>query len=107
MQTSFERFAAKKGLTQEQFPQKLINDGSETKRARLNLVACITALVTCALGGICLFANSFNEPYLEAEGILHESFYLVGIGMGLLILGAVILFVALVSYLIHLARQRH
>lgn len=87
--------------------EKLIQDGLETRRAKLNLSACIVALIACGLGGLMLFIYAHSVSYVDADGMVHESFYLVGLGSFLLALGGIILLVALISYLVHVLRQRH
>ena len=44
------------------------------------------ALTLAGLG--CLLAFALSDSYLDADGVLHEAFYLLAIGWGLLLAGA-------------------
>ena len=59
--------------------QKLINDSSENKRAKINLAeVCIGAALLLA-GAACLAIKAFYGSSVGADGILHEMFFLVPI----------------------------
>lgn len=49
-------------------------------------------LLVCA-GVACLLLFRFTPARIDADGFLHEPFYLIPIGIGLVVVGAVILLV--------------
>lgn len=72
--------------------EKLIKDGSETRRARMNLIAIsIGALLLC-LGVACILLKGITVEYIDATGLLHENFFLLPIGF-LFIFSGIVTFV--------------
>ena len=59
---------------------KLIKDGSETRRARINLILIIIASVLLFIGVGCFVWKLFSPEYVDAQGLLHEKFFLIPIG---------------------------
>lgn len=59
---------------------KLIKDGSETRRARINLILIIIASVLLFIGAGCFVWKLFSPEYVDAQGLLHEKFFLIPIG---------------------------
>ena len=71
--------------------KKLIKDGSDTRRARFNLISlCIGALLLF-MGTACILIKANSVEYIDADGILHENFFLLPIG-AVFILGGLITF---------------
>lgn len=78
------------GRDMNNMTEKLIRDGSENRRARMNLISiCIgTGLL---LGGIgCFIAKALTPETVNADGFLQESFFLLPIGGMLLFVGFLI-----------------
>lgn len=59
--------------------QKLINDGSETRRAKFNLIAICIGSLLLFMGLGCLFIKANSVEYIDADGFLHENFFLLPI----------------------------
>lgn len=57
--------------------QKLIRDGSEVRKSRMNLVGVIIGAVFMLLGVICLVIKMCTPVTFDAEGYLQENFYLL------------------------------
>jgi len=73
---------------------KLVNDGSEVRKAKMNLISII--LLTIA--AICFLAKAFiGKPVVDSNGMLHEPFFLIPIGYLFLLSGIIGLLIALVK----------
>ena len=59
------------GNTMNNLTEKLIQDGSETRRAKINLISI--AIIAC------IFLKAVSVEYVDAQGILHENFFLIPI----------------------------
>ncbi len=73
--------------------QKLIKDGSETKRARMNLISTCIGAALLLLGIACLGIRAASVEYIDASGILHENFFLVPIAFLFLFAGFITFFI--------------
>jgi len=60
--------------------EKLIKDGSEGRRAKINLVMTIIATFLLLLGLMCLVIKGLSVEYVDETGLLHENFFLIPIG---------------------------
>ncbi|MGG7178540.1 DUF3955 domain-containing protein [Clostridium paraputrificum] len=60
--------------------EKLIRDGSETRRAKINLISLGIGAILLCIGVACIFLKSVSVEYIDAEGFLHENFFLLPIG---------------------------
>jgi len=70
--------------------EKLIKDGSETRKAKFNLITTLIGTFLLILGLIFLFIKSNSVEYVDASGILHENFYLIPIGFLFLFSGIIV-----------------
>lgn len=70
---------------------KLIKDGSETRRAKFNLICVIIGTILLCVGAACLLIKGVSVEYIDAQGILHENFFLLPVGF-LFIFGSIITF---------------
>ncbi|MEE1273571.1 MAG: DUF3955 domain-containing protein [Olegusella sp.] len=70
--------------------RKLINDSSETRRAHDNKVTTLIGTFLLVMGFFCFFARTNSVEYVDAQGFLHESFWLVPTGYLFLLAGAVV-----------------
>ncbi|MCQ9210361.1 DUF3955 domain-containing protein [Granulicatella seriolae] len=87
--------------------EKLIKDGSETRRAKFNLITSSIGAFLLFFGATLLFIKSISVEYIDAEGFLHENFFLIPIGMLFIISGGlVILAVAIKSLTEFFARKK-
>ncbi|MGN0703899.1 MAG: DUF3955 domain-containing protein [Lentihominibacter sp.] len=57
--------------------KKLIKDGSETRRARFNMISLISGALLLLIGAGCLFIKAVSVEYIDDSGILHENFFLL------------------------------
>jgi transcriptional regulator with XRE-family HTH domain len=80
--------------------EKLINDGSETKRAKMNLISTIIGSVFILIGVLCFIIKANSVEYVDKNGILHENFYLLPIGYIFAFAGIMVIVVSFAVYLI-------
>ena len=75
------------GRDMNNMTEKLIKDGSENRRAKMNLIStCIGAGLL--LGGVaCFIAKALTPVTLNADGLLQESFFLLPVGALLMFAG--------------------
>lgn len=85
-------------LGEDQMTHKLIKDGSETRRAKLNLVTTLIGSFLLLTGLGCFLIKANSVEYLDAKGILHENFYLIPIGFLFLLTGGIIIFTTGLNY---------
>lgn len=68
---------------------KLVNDGSEVKKAKFNLLS----IIFLTLGAMCFLTKALiGQPKIDSNGILYEPFFLIPIGylfLGIIGLGIV------------------
>ena len=79
--------------------KKLINDGSENKRAKMNLISTFIGAFLMVFGAVFFFIKSTSVEYVDESGILHENFFLIPMGYLFLFIGLLILIINLVKYL--------
>lgn len=60
--------------------KKLIKDGSETRRARMNLISITIGAALLCIGIALILIKANSVEYIDAQGLLHENFYLLPIG---------------------------
>ena len=73
--------------------EKIIKDGSETRRSRFNMVTTIIGAILLLLGILLLAIKAMSVEYVDAEGYLHENFFLLPCGF-LCIFSGLITFLA-------------
>lgn len=73
---------------------KLIQDGSETNRAKINHGIIIIGSILLCIGATCLFLKGITVEYIDSEGFLHENFFFLPIGFLFLFSGAIAFAVA-------------
>lgn len=88
------------GKNMNDITKKLIDDTSETKRARFNMISTIIGASLLVLGVIFLFIKVNSVEYIDESGILHENFYLVIIGYLCLFSGFATIFVSWIITLV-------
>jgi predicted membrane protein len=60
--------------------EKIIQDGSETRRARFNAPTIVIGALLLCLGILLLVIKASSVEYVDASGILHENFFLLPLG---------------------------
>lgn len=68
------------GKDMNNITEKLIKDGSETRRAKMNLIAIIIGAALLLIGVTCIIIKANSVEYIDAQGFLHENFFLIPIG---------------------------
>ena len=85
---------------------KLVRDGSENRRAKMNMISTIVGGVLMIRGLMCLIIKAFSVEYIDASGILHENFFLLPVGFLFIFSGVLVIIVAYVSYVVKKIRER-
>lgn len=67
--------------------QKLIHDGNETRRAKLNMITSLIGALLMGLGFLLLVIKTLSVEYIDEQGILHENFFLLFFGFLFLLSG--------------------
>jgi transcriptional regulator with XRE-family HTH domain len=80
--------------------QKLIQDTSETRRAKMNMISTVVGSVMILLGFFCFLIKGMSVEYVDETGLLHENFFLIGFGWLFLLTGAVIIASTFITYLV-------
>ncbi len=60
--------------------EKVIKDGSETRKAKYNMVCSLIGSFLILIGIILLLVKGMSVEYIDAQGVLHENFFLVPSG---------------------------
>ena len=84
----------------ENMTQKLINDTSETRRAKMNMITVVSGSFLMFIGLLCFIIKGLSVEYVDETGLLHENFFLVGIGYLFLLCGVIVIVGSVVHYLI-------
>lgn len=85
---------------------KLIKDGSETRRAKFNMLAVVIGTILLCIGIACLIIKGISVEYIDAQGILHENFFLIPVGFMFLFCGIVTFCTVGVKEIIHRLKRR-
>ena len=78
--------------------EKLVADGSEGRRARMNMVSTVVGAVLMLMGVMCLFIKANSVEYIDADGILHENFYLLPVGFAFIFAGLLVIIITAVVF---------
>lgn len=95
------------GTNMNNLTEKLINDGSETKRAKINLFTTLIGTFLLLFGFACFFIKGHSVEYIDSSGILHENFFLIPIGFLFLFAGVIVFFATGINYLLTILKNRH
>lgn len=60
--------------------EKVIKDGSETRRAKYNMISSAIGGILLLIGVMLLVIKGMSVEYIDAEGMLHENFFLLPSG---------------------------
>lgn len=77
------------GSDMNNMTEKLIKDGSETRKAKYNMTAVIIGAVLLCIGAACLVIKGMSVEYIDAQGILHENFFLLPVGFLFMFCGVI------------------
>lgn len=71
---------------------KLVKDGNEVRKARMNLMS----IILLTIGAICFLAKALiGQPEVDSNGMLQEPFFLIPIGYLFLLSGVIGLLIVL------------
>lgn len=85
---------------------KLVKDGSENRRAKMNMISTIVGGVLMIMGLMCLIIKAFSVEYIDASGILHENFFLLPVGFLFIFSGVLVIIVTCASYIVRKLWER-
>ena len=85
---------------------KLIQDGSDTRRAKLNLITVVIGSLLLFMGIACILIKAFSVEYIDEAGFLHENFFLLPIAFLLIFCGILSFLIAAVASGVHRIRAR-
>lgn len=85
---------------------KLVRDGSENRRAKMNMISTIVGGVLMIMGLMCLIIKAFSVEYIDASGILHENFFLLPVGFLFVFSGVLVIIVTCASYIVRILWER-
>lgn len=86
--------------------EKLIKDGSETRKAKMNLISIIIGAVLLCIGIALILIKANSVEYIDAEGFLHENFFLLPIGFIFIFCGVITFAVTGIKNIIVKLKQR-
>ncbi len=86
--------------------QKIINDGSETKRAKYNMITISVGTGLLLIGMMLLVIKGLSVEYIDAEGFLHENFFLIPLGFFSMFCGFIAFLTAGIRTIIAKCRNR-
>lgn len=86
---------------------KLIKDGSETRRAKFNLVAVCIGTLLLVMGAECILIKAHTVEYIDSAGFLHENFFLLPIGFLFMFCGLLTFLISGISTVIRNALSNY
>ncbi|MDO4493028.1 MAG: DUF3955 domain-containing protein [Clostridia bacterium] len=89
-----------------QMNEKIVRDGSETRRARCNAVTAAVGGGLLFLGTLLIVLKGLSVEYIDAEGFLHENFFLLPLGFLCIFCGLTAFLAVGVRALIALRKKR-
>lgn len=78
--------------------KKIINDCSENKRAKMNLISTMIGAFLMIIGLLLFFIKSQTIEYIDEFGILHENFFLIPVGYLFLLMGLIVIVFNMIKY---------
>lgn len=87
--------------------EKIIKDGSETRRAKYNMVSSILGAFLIVIGIILFLVKGMSVEYIDEQGMLHENFFLIPIGFLCLFSGAISFFTIGIGTIISKLKNRN
>ncbi len=92
--------------TMNNMTEKIIRDGSETRRARYNMVTSIIGGFFILLGIIFIIIKGLSVEYIDAAGVLHENFFLLPLGFFSIFCGLILFLSVGIRTLVHRIRTK-
>lgn len=94
------------GAEMNKMTEKLVRDGSENRRAKMNLVSTIIGAAFILLGFLLLFIKAASVEYIDEAGVLHENFFLLPCSMLSILIGVTIILLSGAVSLVKRYRER-
>jgi transcriptional regulator with XRE-family HTH domain len=96
------------GTDMNKLTEKLIQDGSETRRAKMNLASTAIGAALLLISFVCLVIKTLSVEYVDEAGLLHENFFLLPIGFLFLLCGTITVLAAGIRLAVRRRREsRH
>ena len=73
--------------TMNNMTEKLIRDGSETRRAQFHMTILGIGTLLLILGFACFLLKAITVEYIDVNGMIHENFFLIPIGFTFIFCG--------------------
>lgn len=86
--------------------EKLIRDGSEGRSAKRNLMSLAIGAILLFMGIVCIAVKVMTGSYVDADGFLHENFYLLPMAFVFFFGGFVAFFVTGVHHIVVSVRNQ-
>ncbi len=87
------------GNDMNKMTEKLIKDGNTGRSAKMNLISTIIGGFLMLGGLACFIIKSLSVEYVDAQGILHENFFLIPVGFLFLATGMLVIVVTFTAFL--------
>ena len=78
----------------------------KANRSRFTKIAAVMGGILAMLGVLLLGLKALTPEYVDAEGVLHEWFFLLPTGFGYLLCGCAVLIIAGVSAIIRKIKEK-
>ncbi len=85
--------------------EKVIKDGSETRKAKFNMISTVVGGVLLLIGMMLLVIKGLSVEYIDASGILHENFFLVPLGFLSIFCGLIVFLTTGIRFLFEKIRK--
>ncbi len=93
-------------MAENNITEKIINDGSETRRAKFNMVTSIIGAAFVLLGIILILIKGASVEYIDEAGVLHENFFLLPLGFLSIFCGLIAFITVGIKSLVHRIKER-
>lgn len=87
--------------------EKVIKDGSETRRAKYNMISSAIGGILLPIRVMLLVIKGMSVEYIDAEGILHENFFLLPSGFLCIFCGLIAFMIVGIRAIINKVKSRN
>ncbi|MDO4616611.1 MAG: helix-turn-helix domain-containing protein [Lachnospiraceae bacterium] len=91
---------------EQDMTEKIIKDGSETRKARFNMIILGIGAGLILLGILLILIKGASVEYIDADGFLHENFFLLPMGFLSMFCGLLAFLIAGVKNLIERLKNK-
>ncbi len=85
--------------------EKIIKEGSHKKKSQYNKISAILGIQSFLFGFILLVIKGLSVEYIDAQGVLHENFFLIPIGFLFIFIGLILLLTILIRFIYKKIKQ--